>query len=59
MVISLYDWSDCEILCRSGSWNIEGGLDTVAKYIKFGREVAGIYGETARKFAEAKEKLLK
>lgn len=37
----------------------EGDLETVAKYIKFGREVAGIYGETARKFAEAKEKLLK
>lgn len=59
VVIRLYGWNDCDILCRSGSWDAEGGLETVAKYVKFGREVAGLYGETARKFAEAKEKLLK
>jgi hypothetical protein len=59
VVIRLYGWNDCDILCRSGSWDAEGGLETVAKYVKFGREVAGLYGETARKFAETKEKLLK
>ena len=58
--IRLYAWSECEILSVDGAyWDAEGDLETVAKYVKFGREVAGIYGETARKFAEAKEKLLK
>lgn len=58
--IRLNAWSECEILSVDGAyWDAEGDLETVAKYIKFGREVAGLYGETARKFAEAKEKLVK
>jgi len=58
--IRLYAWSECELLSVDGAyWDAEGDLETVAKYVKFGREVAGLYGETARKFAEVKEKLLK
>ena len=58
--IRLYVWSECEILSVDGAyWDAEGDLETVAKYIKFGREVARLYGDTARKFAEAKEKLAK
>jgi hypothetical protein len=56
--IRLYAWSECELLSVDGAyWDAEGDLETVAKYVKFGREVAGLYGETARKFAETKEKL--